>query len=90
MSLPSHEQPRKMKCPHCGWIRTVLATILEDESAASVVAGPIDSIRDIYSRIRQALSSPSTEQAGTWIDIPKCSNCQNVYQYNPYTGETRP
>lgn len=35
--MAAQTQDRKIKCRHCGWIRTVPASVIADESMADVV-----------------------------------------------------
>lgn len=82
-------QQRKIKCPHCGWIRTM--TIEVDDKGAIVVRGG-EALTDAGQRIKDMLSDAALTEANAWIDMPKCPNpdCQKVYQYNVRTGNTRP
>lgn len=87
--MPTQEQIKKIKCPHCGWIRSVNVAALEDASMASVVRGLDDAIKTIIERINQVLGDTALDEANAWMDMPACPYCDNVYQYNVRTGETR-
>ncbi len=85
------KQERKVKCPHCGWVRTIDVSVYEDEAAATVVAGRMsDVLRAAVARVREMLADPRLEEANAWVDMPPCPHCQNVYRYNVRTGEVRP
>ena len=89
--MPAEAQVRKIKCPHCGFIRTVPVSVLEDESLGSAVRGGLsDALHGAAERIRAALSDPALDQANAWIDLPPCGHCHQPYQYNARTGEVRP
>jgi hypothetical protein len=81
------EQTHKIKCPHCGWIRTVPVGALEDESVTDVMRGIGDTIRAIGERIKGLLADPELDAANAWIDVPACPHCQNEYRYNVRTRE---
>lgn len=80
---------RKIKCPHCGWIRTVPVQVIESAGTTDVVRGVEKIIKDIGEKIKSTLSDAQMNEANAWIDIPKCPNCNNTYQYNTRTSETR-
>ena len=85
------KQERKVKCPHCGWVRTIDVTVYEDELLATVVAGRMsDALRAAVERIKEMLADSHLEEANAWVDMPPCPHCRNVYQYNVRTGEVRP
>ena len=84
-------QIRKVKCPHCGWIRTIDITVYEDETRATVLAGRLsDAIRDVTERIKGLMADPALDEANAWVDMPPCPHCENVYQYNVRTREVKP
>ena len=90
--MAAQTQDRKIKCPHCGWIRTVPASVIADESMADVVRGVGEAIRAVAARIRAALADTQLDEANAWIDMPACPNqkCRKVYRYNLRTGEVAP
>jgi hypothetical protein len=83
------EQTRKIKCPHCGWIRTLPVGVVEDLAETHVVRGFTDALKDAAAKIKVALTDSRTDEANAWIDMPPCPHCQNTYQYNVRTGERR-
>lgn len=84
-------QIRKVKCPHCGWIRSIDVTVYEDEAMATVLSGPVsDAIRDVAERIKRLLADPALDEANAWVNMPPCPHCENVYQYNVRTREVKP
>jgi hypothetical protein len=87
--MPTQEQIKKINWPHCGWIRSINVTALEDESMASVARGLSDTIKAIIEQINQVLGDPALDEANAWMDMPACPNCDNVYRYNVRTGETQ-
>ena len=72
----------KMKCPHCGWIRVMKFDV--DGGQVDVVKG----IREDIERLWVTIQSPKNNE--TWFDAPACPKCDNPYQYNWETGETKP
>ena len=85
------EQIRRIKCPYCGWIRKVPVSVLEDESAATIVRGFSEKLRAVGAKIAAARHSKNLDDPNDWIDMPKCPKpeCGNVYQYNVRTNEVR-
>ncbi len=89
--MKTDKQIRKVKCPHCGWVRTLDVTVYEDELLATVVAGRMsDALRDAVERVKGLLADPQLDEANAWVDMPPCPHCQNVYQYNVRSGKVRP
>lgn len=80
-------QTLKIKCPHCGWIRSV--TVDVDDTGAPVIAGVVDEAKKLADRWRDLLTDHELDQANAWLDMPACPNCRKVYQYNVKTGEVR-
>jgi hypothetical protein len=85
-------QDRKIKCPHCGWIRTVPAAMIVDEASADVAKGIGDTLRDLGAKIKAALADAQLAEANAWLDMPACPNpnCRKPYRYNVQTGEVAP
>jgi hypothetical protein len=81
------QQERKIKCPYCGWIRTVPVSVIVDESTTDAVRGAGDTLREVGQRIRSLLADRQLDAANAWIDMPACPHCNNVYRYNARTGE---
>lgn len=88
MAAPT--QDRKIKCPHCGWIRTVPAQMIADEASADVAKGIGDTLKNVATRIRAALADPQLDAANAWLDMPPCPNCRKPYRYNLRSGEVTP
>jgi hypothetical protein len=88
--MAAHTQDRKIKCPHCGWIRTVPASVIADESMADVAKGIGEAIKDVAAKIRAALADTRLDEANAWTDMPACPNCRKVYRYNARSGEVAP
>lgn len=80
-------QTLKIKCPHCGWIRSV--TVDVDDVGAPVIAGVLDEAKKLASRWKDLLVDRTLDQANAWLDMPACPHCRKVYQYNVKTGEVR-
>lgn len=55
--MPTQAQIKKIKCPHCGWIRSVNVAALEDANMASCMGWATRSIR---------LSNRLTRCSATW------------------------
>ena len=86
------EQTRKIKCPHCGWIRILSAATggLEGTHVTHVVRSFTDILKEGAAKIKVALTHSELNEANAWIDMPPCPHCHNSYQYNVRTGEQRP
>ncbi len=80
-------QERKIKCPYCGWVRTVPIAAIQDASMTGTVRGVGDALKEVGRKIKNLLSDSQLDDANAWIDMPKCPHCQNVYRYNVRTGE---
>lgn len=87
--MTNQAQDKKIKCPYCGWIRTVPVRVIEEAGTTDVVRGIETVIKDIGEKIKAVLSDTRLNEANAWIDMPKCPNCANTYQYNIHTGESR-
>ena len=81
---------KKIKCPHCGWVRTINTSAIEDASTATVVRGAGDTLRDVARRIKELMADKKLDAANAWIDMPTCPHCENSYRYNVRTGEVSP
>jgi hypothetical protein len=84
--MANTEQVEKIKCPHCGWIRSINLDATLDESMASVVMGE-NVLQGIARRIKAAQADARLDAANAWIDMPACPHCKNTYRYNVRTGE---
>jgi len=87
--MADQEQIRKIKCPHCGWIRSMPVKAVEDLSTSTVVRGLKDDVKAAFDKVRETLQDSQLDEANAWIDMPKCPNCQNTYRYNARTGQTQ-
>ncbi len=85
--MSAQSQVRKIKCPYCGWIRSIPVDIVADESMGSAVRGLGEALRGVAERIRAAMADSQLDEANAWLDMPKCPHCGNVYRYNVRTGE---
>jgi phage FluMu protein Com len=81
-------QVKKIKCPHCGWIRSINVSAIEDASVTTVTRG--DTLKDVARRIRELLADKQLKAANAWLDMPTCPHCENSYRYNVRTGEVSP
>ena len=90
--MPPQTQDRKIKCPHCGWIRTVPASVLVDDSTTDVVKGIGEALKGAADKIKAALADAQLDAANAWVDMPACPNqsCRKVYRYNVRSGEVKP
>lgn len=86
--MTSQTQTRKIKCPHCGWVRTL--TIEVNDTGDIVVRGLGDTLKDFASQVKNFIADAQLTEANAWIDAPACPHCSNTYQYNTHTGLTRP
>jgi DNA-directed RNA polymerase subunit RPC12/RpoP len=85
--MTNRQQTRAIKCPHCGWERSIQIDVVEDESMARVAAGLRDLLRKLRNTQQATKQSTDLADANATIDIPKCANCGKAYRYNSRTGE---
>lgn len=85
--MADQDQVRKLKCPHCGWIRTIDVRVVEDEAMATVVRAVSEKLKAATERIKALLADAELEEANAWLDMPDCPHCGKVYRYNVRTGE---
>ena len=90
--MSTQTQDRKIKCPHCGWTRTVPASVLVDDSTTDVVRGIGEALKGVADKIKAALADTQLDVANAWVDMPACPNpnCRKVYRYNVRSGEVTP
>ena len=88
--MANKDQVKKIKCPHCGWVRTINISAIEDPSTATVVRGAGDTLRNVSRRIKELMADKQLNAANAWIDMPTCPHCENSYRYNVRTGEVSP
>jgi predicted RNA-binding Zn-ribbon protein involved in translation (DUF1610 family) len=84
--MADKEQVKKIKCPHCGWIRSVNVSVAET-GTTDVVRGMSDTLKDVARHIKELLADRQLDAANAWLDMPACPHCGNVYRYNVRTGE---
>jgi uncharacterized protein (UPF0212 family) len=85
----TEQQTTKIKCPHCGWVRSLQVAATADLATTHVVRGASDALKAVAERIRDMLADHELDQANAWIDLPECPHCGNPYRYNVTTGETQ-
>ena len=94
--MTTSEQLLKMKCPYpnCGWIRTMSIT-LEGGQVEVVVGvegikkGLNESIKKVLKKWNEMLSNPNLEEINSWLPMPPCPNCAQVYEYNIHNRKIR-
>ncbi len=77
------QQMRDIKCPHCGWIRKMRVSVMEDESMASVTKGLFGGGGQ---RSPARPAGDPLDAANDWTDMT-CPHCNHVYRYNVRTKE---
>ena len=94
--MPPSQQIRKIKCPHCGWIRKMTIQIEGTEviitaEIGDVMRGTSEELQKAFDAIKRKLEDTELNEANAWNDMPACPNpdCQKVYKYNVQTGETK-
>jgi predicted RNA-binding Zn-ribbon protein involved in translation (DUF1610 family) len=89
-SMTDQEQVKRIKCPHCGWIRRITIPI-EGEMMADAIQGirerVSETLKDAITHIKAMMADPELQAANAWLDMPACPHCGNVYRYNVRTGE---
>lgn len=85
--MPEEQQVRKIKCPHCGWIRTVPVGATDEGSWASVVRGLPEAMKAAAEKIKAAIADSQPHAVNAWIDLPACPNCNRTYRFNARTGQ---
>ena len=93
--MPTNRQTAKIKCPHCGWIRTM--TIQVEDNQVDVYAGFSVMLRSVNKELQEAarklrdmLADKALNEANAWLPMPPCPNpepaCGKTYEYNIYSG----
>ena len=86
--MANKDQVKKIKCPHCGWVRTINTSAIEDAGTTDAVRGAGgDTLRSVARRIKELMADKQLDAANAWIDMPTCPHCENSYRYNVRTGE---
>lgn len=77
-------------CPTCGNIQKISKTSFATESLTSVIQSEEDEKNSILVYLTSLFGKDKElNDANTWLDMPPCVICRNVYQYNYATKETR-
>lgn len=77
-------------CPNCGNVYKISKTSFKTETLTSVVQGEGDERNSMLVLLRSLFGNDKElNDANTWVDMPPCIICSNVYQYNYETKETR-
>ena len=84
------EQQIKIKCPHCGWIRSIDIQAYTDVGETDAARGLGDELKKAAETIRKLLTTSSVDEASTWLDMPKCPECEKTYRYNVKTHTVKP
>ena len=84
------EQKIKIKCPNCGWIRSINILAYENSGAATVVNGTREEIEKVVESMKEMLSKSKLDDANAWLDMPACPICKRSYRYNVKTREVEP
>ena len=94
--MPTSQQIRKIKCPHCGWIRRMTIQVEGTEivitaGIGDVMRGISEELRKVLDAIKRKLEDKELDEANAWIDMPACPNpdCKKLYKYNVQNGETK-
>ncbi len=83
------EQKVKIKCPHCGWVRS-LDVEAYAELETDVARGLGDELRQVIARMRDWLIQSDLDEANAWLDMPPCPHCRKTYRYNIKTRQVQP
>jgi predicted RNA-binding Zn-ribbon protein involved in translation (DUF1610 family) len=76
------EQALKIKCPHCGKVRSINPAVF-----TGVKGLPSPALEKAYQQKRAAVVEGG-RQTGGWVNL-KCPSCGNPYQFNPKTSRVR-
>jgi hypothetical protein len=83
-------QTFKIKCPYCGWNRTISINITDGQ--IPVVAGKNGNpLHDLTEKIKNLFKDREMDEVNSWIQMNTCPNppCQHTYEVNLFTGATR-
>ncbi len=81
------EQVLKIKCPHCGWVRSLDMQAYEETGVATVTRSIGDDLKQAMLKIKDWLNKNSLDKANAWLDMPACPHCRKTYRYNVKTRE---
>ena len=81
-------QVKKVKCPHCGWIRR-MEIRTESGQVTVVMGGVTDWLKNLNQKLQDLSKDPELAAANAWIDLHECPHCERAYEYNLITGATR-
>jgi predicted RNA-binding Zn-ribbon protein involved in translation (DUF1610 family) len=82
--MTDQEQIVKVKCPRCGWVRSIPVRALK-LGETEVTLG----LKEVVEKLRALFADHELDEANAWIDLPPCPQCRNTYQYNVRTRECR-
>jgi hypothetical protein len=80
---------KKIECPHCHWKRDVPTSEVLDKQGFGTITRSGEKLKTLAEKIKNLLADPQLDEANAWIDLT-CAKCENSYQYNVRTGNTRP
>lgn len=85
------EQTLKIKCPHCGWARSLDVGAYEDSGEATVVRGVGDDLFQVMAKFKEWAMQSDLNDANAWVDL-KCpyTECRKTYRFNVKTREVKP
>lgn len=85
------EQTLKIKCPHCGWVRSWDVQANEDVGEATIVRNLGEDFKQVMEKFKQWASGSGLEAANAWVDMT-CPNpdCRKPYRYNVQSREVKP
>jgi len=75
------EQALKIKCPHCGKVRSINPAVF-----GGVKGPPSAALEKAYQQKRASVVEGRS--TGSWVNL-KCPSCGNPYQFNPKTNRVR-
>ncbi len=85
--MTGNESIRKIKCPHCGWVRRMKLDAASGQGYG--VLGVQEDLEKLVARLRELIRDPELEEANAWLSMPACPHCQRTYEYNVRTEAAR-
>ncbi len=94
--MPTSQQIRKIKCPHCGWIRRMTIQVEDNEVIVTAgysdwIGGASEALQKVLADTKGMLEDMELNEPNAWIDMPACPNpdCGKMYQFNMRTSDTK-
>lgn len=83
------EQTRRIRCPYCGWERSITMHFMVDSRLTDVVRGWGEAFGIAAEKIGEILHNTELQRANAKFDL-ECPNCSKPYRFDAATGTVEP